>query len=741
MKPTIFLQVFSLFAFLLSEANQVSAQTADTKYDSTEIFNLVDKAELFFEASNYDSAISYTSKAISLSRKKQYPYGEGWALIKNTDILIDKGDYNNAAANPRLVENIGISLKDSLIIAIAYLHMAQLKMYEKKPDEAILLFQKAFKTKLAKLNSPYSAVGYNDLGFTYGEKAEYQAQADNLLKALNIYEKINDDEGAAMSLSNIASMYYNLGDKQKAIEYQKKSIEKRKETDVEGRAIGYCNICQMYMQVGDLKEAEHYQQLCLEYSSRSRIESKVVMGYITAGLLANAKGNNKEAYELEKKAISILERSHSDDAMLATRYISAAVLAGNIKEDSLITLGYFQKAMELSQKLNMRENLKSIYYYKTIFFKERKDFYNAYENFKKYISYRDSLNSEETKRTIAEIETKYQTEKKDNEIAKLNADQKINQLEIDKQKATISGNLLQAQKKQNEIDLLAKSKELLDIKIKQQDEQLERNLLIAKNNEQQLQLAGQEKKLREKELQGQKQLRNIMIGGIVLLSLLGFVLFNRYQLKKKLQQQKALLEVRNNIARDLHDEIGSTLTSIKILSEVSKNNLQKDQQKANALLQRITEQSSHMQQSMSDIVWAIKPDNDKLENMVIRMREYIAHTLEPKNIRTQFIIDEKALDKSIGMEQRRDFFLIFKEAINNAAKYADCSLVKIDLTSVNGNIKMTIADDGIGFDAQRITSSNGLKNMQSRANALRGHCSVSSAAGSGTSITVEVPAT
>src|SRR5688572_30035817 len=172
----------------------------------------------------------------------------------------------------------------------------------------------------------------------------------------------------------------------------------------------------------------------------------------------------------------------------------------------------------------------------------------------------------------------------------------------------------------------------------------------------------------------------MMIGGIVLFIILGLVLFNRYQLKKKLQQQNELLAVRNNIAKDLHDEIGSTLTSIKILSEVSQSNLQKDQLKTSNLLNKITEQSSQMQQGMSDIVWAIKPDNDKLENMLVRMRGYSSHTLESKNIEALFHVDENVLSQSLDMQQRRDFFLIFKEAVNNAAKYSQATKVEIDIS-------------------------------------------------------------
>uniref|UniRef100_UPI0034DACA8C histidine kinase n=1 Tax=Escherichia coli TaxID=562 RepID=UPI0034DACA8C len=150
----------------------------------------------------------------------------------------------------------------------------------------------------------------------------------------------------------------------------------------------------------------------------------------------------------------------------------------------------------------------------------------------------------------------------------------------------------------------------------------------------------------------QRTQRNLLLVGVLLLLVTALFLFNRYQLKKKLQQQQVLLAVRNNIAKDLHDEIGSTLTSIRILSQVSYNNLDKDQQKSSRMLRQITEQSEQMQQGMSDIVWAITPQNDRLENMMVRMREFVRDTLEPKNILTEFQVEEQALQENIGMAQR-----------------------------------------------------------------------------------------
>jgi ligand-binding sensor domain-containing protein/two-component sensor histidine kinase len=215
------------------------------------------------------------------------------------------------------------------------------------------------------------------------------------------------------------------------------------------------------------------------------------------------------------------------------------------------------------------------------------------------------------------------------------------------------------------------------------------------------------------------------------------VLYSLYYIRVK--RLKEMYLMRSNIARDLHDEIGSTLTSINILSKISGQHIENDMPKAKTMINEINDQSLEMQQSMSDIVWAINPENDKLENMLIRMREYISKTLEPKNINAIFSANEATINESLTMQQRRDFFLIFKEAINNAAKYALCNNVEIILARQNGTLELLIKDDGIGFDATETTSSNGLKNMKSRAEALNGKIIITSANGKGTSINLKIP--
>ncbi len=214
-------------------------------------------------------------------------------------------------------------------------------------------------------------------------------------------------------------------------------------------------------------------------------------------------------------------------------------------------------------------------------------------------------------------------------------------------------------------------------------------------------------------------------------------LIYRYRIKRV----KEMFEMRQVIASDLHDEIGSSLTSIHILSKMSQVNVTNDQQKAHSLLEKVIDQSSQIQQNMSDIVWAIRPDNDKLEDMVTRMREILSHSLEPKNIKINFKAEERLMGESLPMEQRRDFLLIFKEAVNNIAKYSQCQMTSINLERQNGNIRLLIEDDGIGFDLNRQTTSNGIRNMHRRAGLMKGSIRIDSKTGNGTRIELLVPIT
>jgi two-component system, NarL family, sensor histidine kinase UhpB len=740
-----------LLSFFLMTVEILFAQKNYTSKDSITFFARLNTMEALMEKRQFDTALIIGNDLLKFSEVNKFYHGQAWSLIKTNDILIEKDADSNSVTSVQKIIEIGEQLNDKLITGIGYLQTAQFKMYNNKPGEAELYFEKAL--KLLPKNNEYTALAWNNRGYNAALTSDVQKQTNYFLKALEIAETIKDKSTTAMVYSNLSDLYEDLNQQEKAIAAAKKAIAIREDlTDNWGLTYSYCNLSQIYLK-SNLAEAEKYANLCTKAAEKVNDDKRTKYALGTSGLVKNWQGSKEVNLTAQLNSIANLEKQNKPSITLARQYLGIGIAMSEARLDSLTALNYLNKGTEMAIALDHKISIRDGYVNKTIFFKIRGDFYNAYENIKKFHLYKDSIINEKTQTNIAEIETKYDTEKKDNEITRLNTEQKINalqieqlntdkkikQLAIEKQQAIITGNLLLAKQKEDEIKLLSQKRALQDLEIKRQTEMLENQLLLVKTQKQQLEIADKEKQLTAVTIKNQKQLRNIIIGISLLLLLLTGILFNRYQLKKKLDEQNALLAVRDNIAKDLHDDVGSAISSIKILSEVSYKNIEKDKGKSASLIQKIIAQSEQLQQGISDIVWSVKPDNDKLENMTVRMREYISQVLEPKNITTHFLADEKLLDKSIGMQQRRDLLMVFKEAVNNIAKYSKATVVEISIEQMNTSLLLKIKDNGIGFDTKKITSSNGLKNMQARALNLNGKFIINSESGKGTVVEVEIP--
>jgi ligand-binding sensor domain-containing protein/two-component sensor histidine kinase len=210
-----------------------------------------------------------------------------------------------------------------------------------------------------------------------------------------------------------------------------------------------------------------------------------------------------------------------------------------------------------------------------------------------------------------------------------------------------------------------------------------------------------------------------------------------YLLRKRRTREREI--IRNRIARDLHDDMGSTLSTINILSSMAKSKLHTDEVKASEYINKISDNSQRMMEAMDDIVWAIKPDNDSMQKIVARMREFATNVLESKDIELDFHVGDGVNEVKLNMEQRRDFFLVFKEAVNNTAKYSKCKKATVQIGELQNRLVLMVKDDGIGFDLNMADGGNGLGNMQKRADALKGRLQIQTKPGEGTLVTLNIP--
>ncbi|NUO00303.1 MAG: tetratricopeptide repeat protein [Saprospiraceae bacterium] len=223
----------------------------------------------------------------------------------------------------------------------------------------------------------------------------------------------------------------------------------------------------------------------------------------------------------------------------------------------------------------------------------------------------------------------------------------------------------------------------------------------------------------EAALTRQRQQRNAWIIGLSLLLFGGFGYFLYWRNRQQTRAQLREAETRQRIARDLHDDVGSTLSSISILSAASGQT-------------SLGEKARQAMESMDDVVWSVNPANDSMENVLQRMKEFSVELFESQGIALHFQADEAVKTLNLPMEQRKDFYLLFKEAANNAAKYSGASEVWVLVQSDNGGLRLEVRDNGRGFDPATVKQGNGLWNMQRRAERMGGQLALESRVGEGT---------
>jgi signal transduction histidine kinase/ligand-binding sensor domain-containing protein len=208
----------------------------------------------------------------------------------------------------------------------------------------------------------------------------------------------------------------------------------------------------------------------------------------------------------------------------------------------------------------------------------------------------------------------------------------------------------------------------------------------------------------------------------------------RYRLARVLE----IATLRARIATDLHDDIGANLTKIAILSEVTRQQLEADGEVGERLstIARISRESVA---SMSDVVWAINPKRDTLRDTFRRMRQHAEEVVGGPRVALEFHAPEVDERLPIPIDVRRDFFLIFKEALNNSIRHSQCDKVSIHVNVYHWGLQLRLTDNGVGFDPNAEAAGNGLASMRRRAMKMRAQLEVLSIPGQGTTVSLSAP--
>jgi signal transduction histidine kinase/ligand-binding sensor domain-containing protein len=223
-------------------------------------------------------------------------------------------------------------------------------------------------------------------------------------------------------------------------------------------------------------------------------------------------------------------------------------------------------------------------------------------------------------------------------------------------------------------------------------------------------------------------------GAALLLAMLTFAV-HRSRVARLLELER----VHTRIATDLHDDIGSSLTQIAILSEVAERRMTHRDPAVIQPISRVSSISRELVDSMSDIVWSIDPKHDRLLDLSARMRRFAADMLATRRIALRFRSPEELQDVPIDTDRRRQAFLVFKEAVHNAVRHSRCTEIQIDFGLDAQHVVLRISDNGRGFDAEGATEGHGLASMRARTSAIGGRLDITSRPGHGTTVRFDIP--
>lgn len=584
-------------------------------------------------------------------------------------------------------------------------------------------------------DSSLVAEAYNSLAIALFRKGDLDAALVYNFRALKIRKKSNDKRAVAASLSKIGVIYTDQGQYDLALKYQIEALkifEALKETPSIGQT--YNNICQIHMYLKNYRQSLKYAKLCMA------IYKQIDFKYGEAGALGNIALYYEKTNQVDsciywtKKSRDLFEEVGS--------LMDVATCENNIglyyrkKKDHINGLKYYRNALALSQKIDDQQGVaqysanaaaaltdlnqlneaekiyrealkmadaqklqkirKQCYDGLANIYEKRGDFKNSLIYRKRFIEISDSLLNAEKSLQITEMETKYQTEKKEKENIKLT--------------------------------------------IENQKKELERAKAA--------QYAAEQEKIADERM---KWLIGIVAGAIVLILLIVFLLYRKQQkqrarydaeiIHQREEGLKAVItateEERKRIAKDLHDGIGQQMGGLKIAWQHLSGEIHSQSPQHFKRLTELTKILDDTAQEVRSISHQMMPRVLTEMGLVPALEDMLNKTFG--NSKIEFAFEHYGIQGRLNERLEISIYRITQELVNNIIKHSGATRASVQLIRNAKNLVLIVEDNGKGFDSEKSANGIGLMNIQSRVNTVNGEINYEPSSGSGTVATIRVP--
>ncbi len=519
---------------------------------------------------------------------------------------------------------------------------------------------------------------YNSLGKAYSQLGKPVEALKNYLAALKLLDVTKQNTNRGKILKNIGALYEEQKNFTQALSYydkaQKVAIQTR-ETSLYADCLNNRGI--IYEQQLQYDKALDVYKNALAIYQKAGTEDRIALTLNNIGIV----------YKYLKqypKAIDYYSRSLKYSEKLGDRFFVAANTTniGNVyamTHNYQKAIEYHKKGLKIAREINSPNIIVEAYASLADDYAGLGRYREAYIFREKFISANTDYINLESSKKLSEMQSLYETEKKEQQIYTLKQQQKINSLNILRQK------------------LFNKNKNYLILFI-------------------------------------------LVISCSVIA--VGYLYTKKQRTTQLLKNELAINEAENNertrIAKDIHDDIGSGLSKINLMAQLANSRMHFKGVEA-AEINNISLISKDLVENMRDLIWVLNPENSTLDNLVARIREYCSDYLEGLTVLAEFDIQDDVPLIKISQPVQRNIFLTIKEALHNCIKHSYCEKISVDLIVKEGLLSISITDTGKGFDIETLKrNGNGLRNMRYRLEAIGGNCRIDSVLGKGTTVQIEI---
>jgi len=725
----------SLFSQLrLSDLNDSLNEAKTSRAKADAYFNL---SRAYSEAFlKIDSSLLFANKIKEYSLKDNYERGLGEYHLAVSKAIYFRSKFKESKDHADTSVKIFSKLKDDRLLGMSYLQIGMIHKMTDNSESALNNITKAIhylKTAGDERNL-YQAVFW--MARQYENLSVLDSSAAYYFKSLQLAERLQNPNRIYESSTELGVCFLRLNDLPNAYKYLDYGLKSRTTGSDKIRLreiLGEFAICLAMM-----RKFNKADSVIIEFDQITK-KFNDLWGSVTSskikGILEYEKGHYREAVNYLKQAYQTMDRRQMPlfdikDIVLnlgrsefQTAWYDSAIVhlseAAQISQQTRSWLNVFDAYLLLSESFSRSGKADSALYY-----------------FRNYSLVKDSVLSLQKQEAIIEVTTRYETGKKEQEIKILEKESEANSYLLQLRNQQIEKQKLENDKKSQQLALVSQQNEISKLDASQKALNLENEKKENEKNHAKLKLLEQEaayQKLLGAKQGQQKKIIFISIACILILAGAGIY---RYIRRKKLQSQQEVLNERLRISRELHDEVGSTLTGIAMYSHLTKEQIKAAKtEDVERSLNNIQQSAGDMVNKLSDIVWLINPEKDSLQKLIERLEQYAEEMAMIKSMEIKIMVSPKLENISLPVESRRNIYLFCKEAINNAVKYSNANLLEISMQeSDNKKIEILVSDNGKGFDTSVLKSGNGLINMRERVTAIGGEYLLKTSPGQGTKI-------